>query len=80
MSFSGELRNSDNNFFSRYGDRCASGVATRLFSIVWTLSGLIVLVILIGSIATRLTHFGHVGPYVTLYGTQVNHTFCFCNR
>ncbi|XP_074632381.1 uncharacterized protein LOC141890705 isoform X2 [Acropora palmata] len=54
-----------------YGDRCASGVASRLFSIVWTLSGLIVLVILIGSIATTLTHFGHVGPYVTLYGTQV---------
>ncbi|KAK2561069.1 Receptor-type tyrosine-protein phosphatase S [Acropora cervicornis] len=50
-----------------YGDRCASGVASRLFSIVWTLSGLIVLVILIGSIATTLTHFGHVGPYVTLY-------------
>ena len=44
----------------------------RLFGITWTLSGLVVMAILTGTIATALTGFGFEGPYISLYGTKVS--------
>lgn len=58
--------------FQRYGDKCPRGVVARLFGITWTLSGLVVMAILTGTIATALTGFGVEGPYISLYGTKVS--------
>lgn len=43
----------------------------RLFAITWTLSGLVVVAILTGRVATVLTEFGYKGPYIPLYGAKV---------
>lgn len=45
----------------------------RLFAISWTLSGLVVIAILTGRVATVLTEFGYKGPYIQLYGAEVSH-------
>lgn len=44
----------------------------RLFGITWTLSGVVVMAVLTGTIATALTGFGVDGPYISLYGTKVS--------
>ena len=45
----------------------------RIFAITWTLSGLVVVAILTGRVATVLTEFGYKGPYIPLYGAKVSH-------
>ncbi|XP_078352309.1 uncharacterized protein LOC144637005 [Oculina patagonica] len=54
-----------------YGDRCPRGVLSRFFAIAWTFCGLVIIAILTGKVATVLTDFGFVGPYVPLYGAEV---------
>ena len=47
-------------------------VLSRFFAIVWTLAGLVIIAILTGKVATVLTDFGYVGPYIPLYGAKVS--------
>ena len=54
----------------RYGDRCPRSIPARVFGIIWTLIGLVIISILIGAIASSLTYV-NVDKPVTLYGAKV---------
>ena len=56
--------------FFRYGDRVPMGFWSRLFAVVWILTGLVMASVLIGVLATSLT-FHTIGKDVILYGTKV---------
>ena len=58
-------------FFNSYGDRAPKSVAGRIFGIIWTLIGLVIIGILIGAIASSLTSVT-VHKDVILYGTKVS--------
>ena len=55
----------------RYGDRLPLSTIARLIAIVWTLTGVVILGILVGSIAVSLT-YQTVGIDYKLYGAKVN--------
>ena len=55
----------------RYGDRAPKSIIGRIFGIMWTLTGLVIVSILIGAIASSLTSVT-VERDVILYGTEVN--------
>ena len=55
----------------RYGDRAPTSIIGRIFGIMWTLTGLVIISILIGAIASSLTSVT-VERDVILYGTEVN--------
>ena len=57
--------------FYRYGDRSPSSIPARIFGIVWTLTGLVIIGILVGAIASSLTSV-NVQKDITLYGTKVS--------
>lgn len=54
----------------RYGDSCPRSFSARIFGIMWTLTGLVIISILIGAIASSLTSVVVEQP-ITLYGTKV---------
>ena len=58
-------------FVDRYGDRAPKSIIGRIFGIMWTLTGLVIISILIGAIASSLTSVT-VERDVILYGTEVN--------
>ena len=58
-------------FVDRYGDRAPKSIMGRIFGIMWTLTGLVIISILIGAIASSLTSVT-VERDVILYGTEVN--------
>ena len=58
-------------FVDRYGDRAPKSIIERIFGIMWTLTGLVIVSILIGAIASSLTSVT-VERDVILYGTEVN--------
>ncbi|XP_066030883.1 uncharacterized protein [Pocillopora verrucosa] len=53
-----------------YGDRSPRSVPARIFGIAWTLTGLVIISILIGTICSALTSSSISYP-VTLYGTKI---------
>ncbi|CAH3191318.1 unnamed protein product, partial [Porites evermanni] len=53
-----------------YGDRAPNSIIGRIFGIMWTLTGLVIISILIGAIASSLTSVT-VERDVILYGTEV---------
>lgn len=55
----------------RYGDRAPKSIAGRIFGIIWTLTGLVIISILIGAIASSLTTVT-VEKEIMLYGTEVS--------
>ena len=57
--------------FNSYGDRAPKSVAGRIFGIIWTLTGLVIIGILVGAIASSLTSVT-VQKDITLYGTKVS--------
>ena len=57
--------------YRRYGDRLPLSTIARLIAIVWTLTGVVILGILVGSIAVSLT-YQTVGIDYKLYGAKVN--------
>lgn len=57
--------------FYRYGDRSPRSIAARIFSIAWTLTGLVIIGVLVGAIASSLTSV-NVQKDITLYGTKVS--------
>lgn len=57
--------------FYRYGDRSPRSIPARIFGIVWTLTGLVIIGILVGAIASSLTSV-NVQKDITLYGTKVS--------
>ena len=57
--------------FIRYGDKVPVGVCSRLFAVVWILTGLVTASILVGVIATSLT-FNTLENDIILYGTKVH--------
>ena len=58
-------------FVDRYGDRAPKSIIGRIFGIMWTLTGLVIVSILIGAITSSLTSVT-VERDVMLYGTEVN--------
>ena len=59
------------DFLHRYGDRVPKSIPARIFSIIFILTGLIVISILIGTMATSLTAVT-LEKDVILYGTKVS--------
>lgn len=57
--------------FNSYGDRAPKSVAGRIFGIIWTLIGLVIIGILVGAIASSLTSVT-VQKDITLYGTKAS--------
>ncbi|CAH3164520.1 unnamed protein product, partial [Porites evermanni] len=53
-----------------YGDRAPKSIIGRIFGIMWTLTGLVIISILIGAIASSLTSVT-VERDVILYGTEI---------
>ncbi|XP_022801932.1 uncharacterized protein LOC111339520 [Stylophora pistillata] len=53
-----------------YGDRVPTGVWSRLFTVAWILTGLVMASVLIGVLATSLT-FHTIEKDIMLYGTKV---------
>lgn len=60
--------------YCRYGDRTPLSNAARVIAMVWTLTGVILIGILVGFIAVSLTSVA-VGVDYKLYGAKVS--FCF---
>ena len=58
-------------FVDRYGDRAPKSIIWRIFGIMWTLTGLVIVSILIGAMTSSLTSVT-VERDVMLYGTEVN--------
>ena len=58
-------------FVDRYGDRAPKSIIGRILGIMWTLTGLVIVSILIGAITSSLTSVT-VERDVMLYGTEVN--------
>ena len=58
-------------FVDRYGDRAPKSIIGCIFGIMWTLTGLVIVSILIGAITSSLTSVT-VERDVMLYGTEVN--------
>ena len=58
--------------FARYGDRAPKTIPARIFGIIWTLTGLVIISILIGAIASSLTTVT-VEKEIMLYGTEVSY-------
>ena len=56
----------------RYGDRAPKSIPGRIFGIMWTLTGLVIISILIGAIASSLTTV-NVKKEIMLYGREVSH-------
>ena len=54
----------------RYGDHCPRSIPARVFGIIWTLIGLVIISILIGAIASSLTYVNVNKPAI-LYGAKV---------
>lgn len=54
----------------RYGDRSPRSIPARIFSIIWTLTGLVIIGILIGAVASSLTSVT-VDHSIILYGAKV---------
>ena len=59
-------------FTVRYGDRAPKSIPGRIFGIMWTLTGLVIISILIGAIASSLTTV-NVEKEIMLYGREVSH-------
>lgn len=59
-------------FFSadRYGDRSPRSIPARIFAIIWTLAGLVIIGILVGGVASSLTSVT-VAQSIILYGAKV---------
>lgn len=57
-------------YVNRYGDRSPRSVPARIFGIMWTLTGLVIISILIGAIASSLTSVT-VEQSIMLYGAKV---------
>ncbi|XP_048577863.1 uncharacterized protein LOC5514077 isoform X2 [Nematostella vectensis] len=53
-----------------YGDRCPASVPARILSIIWMLSGVVLMGILVGSIATNLSSIS-MNQASTIYGLRV---------
>ncbi|XP_048586965.1 uncharacterized protein LOC5496379 isoform X2 [Nematostella vectensis] len=53
-----------------YGDRAPISVAARLFGIAWTLTGLVIIAVLVGTISTSLTT-RTIKAADRLYGTEI---------
>lgn len=56
--------------FYSYGDRAPKSIPARIFGIIWTLTGLVIISILVGAIASSLTTVT-VEQDIMLYGTEV---------
>ena len=56
--------------FCSYGDRAPKSIPARIFGIIWTLTGLVIISILVGAIASSLTSVT-VEQDIMLYGTEV---------
>ena len=54
----------------RYGDRSPRSIPARIFSIIWTLTGLVIIGILVGAVASSLTSVT-VDHSIILYGAKV---------
>lgn len=54
-----------------YGDRAPKSIPGRIFCIIWTLTGLVLISVLVGTIASSLTT-AVVEKEVMLYGTEVS--------
>ena len=54
----------------RYGDRSPRSIPARIFAILWTLTGLVIIVILVGGVASSLTSVT-VDHSIILYGAKV---------
>lgn len=61
-------------FYCRYGDRTPLSNPARLVAIVWTLTGVIIIGILVGFIAVSLTSVS-VGVDYKLYGAKASFYF-----
>ena len=56
--------------FLSYGDRFTIGIPGRLFAGLWMIVGIILMIVMVGSIGTSLTTI-IIDTSVTLYGTKV---------
>lgn len=57
-------------FLFRYGDRSPRSIPARIFAIIWTLAGLVIIGILVGGVASSLTSVT-VDQSIILYGAKV---------
>jgi hypothetical protein len=61
---------------SRYGDRIATTIPGRIFSIIWTLYGLVITGILVGNLTSALTaSVAFAVNEVDLYQAKVIHSW-----
>ena len=63
-------------FVNRYGDRSPRSIPARIFGIIWTLIGLVMISVLVGALATTLTSVTVEQPII-LYGSKVNYIVSF---
>ena len=57
-------------FAIRYGDRSPRSIPARIFAVAWTLTGLVIIGVLVGAIASSLTSVTVDHP-IMLYGSKV---------
>lgn len=57
-------------FINRYGDRSPRSIPARIFGIIWTLIGLVIISVLVGALSTTLTSVTVEHPII-LYGSKV---------